>query len=368
LSPCPDAGLSCRLPLNLWPRLRNQIENPPGLIRFSAVTKQGIFLGDPFHIDRVWGPDERGRLRARLEISDQVWTPEQLEARPASLRDVEVVFSTWGMPHLLPAQLEALPSLKAVFYAAGSVRAFAEPLWERGITVFSAWTANGVPVAEFTLAHTLLALKQAWTHVRTLREARSPKAWAHLPMPGVYGATVGILSLGVIGQHVAGLLRPFDLRLRACDPFFDPAKARALGVELCSLEALFQECDVVTIHTPWLKETEGLVTGALIRSMKPGATLINTSRGAVVAEQEMIAVLRERPDLTAVLDVTHPEPPAEGSPLYTLPNVLLSPHIAGSCGMEVRRMAAWMAGEFENWLDGRPLHYAVTREMAARMA
>lgn len=346
----------------------NPIESFPHLIVFSSVSTRAIFLGDPSAIARVWGPEQRERLRARVEVPDRVWKAAELPAHAEELNDVEVVFSTWGMPRLEPEQLGALSGVKAVFYAAGTVRGFADPLWERGITVCSAWTANGVPVAEFTLAQIILALKQHWTHVRTLREARTPAAWTHLPMPGAYRATVGLLSLGVIGRRVVELLRALEVRVRAYDPFINPAEARALGVELASLESIFQESDVVSIHTPWLKETERLVTGGLIRSMKPGATLINTSRGAVVAEDEMIAVLRERADLTAVLDVTHPEPPVAGSPLYTLPNVLLSPHIAGSCGLEVRRMAEWMADEFEAWQQGRPLKYVVTREMAARMA
>jgi phosphoglycerate dehydrogenase-like enzyme len=111
-----------------------------------------------------------------------------------------------------------------------------------------------------------------------------------------------------------------------------------------------------------------MVTGNLLRSMKGGSTFINTSRGALVREAEMIEVLSERPDLTAVLDVTDPEPPVAGSPLYILPNVVLTPHIAGSRGAEVRRMADWMLDECGAWLSGHPVRYEVTRENLSRMA
>jgi len=125
---------------------------------------------------------------------------------------------------------------------------------------------------------------------------------------------------------------------------------------------------VVSLHTPWLPETVGMVTGAHLRSMKTDATFINTARGAIVREAEMIAALQERPDLTAVLDVTYPEPPEAGSPLYTLPNVILTPHIAGSMGRECQRMGRLMVDEFERYRAGEPLRWAISQEQAAVMA
>ena len=141
-----------------------------------------------------------------------------------------------------------------------------------------------------------------------------------------------------------------------------------MQVGLVSLEELFRECDVISVHAPWIPGTERMITGALIYSMKPGATLINTSRGAVIAEDEMIEALRRRPDLSAVLDVTFPEPPAEDSPLRSLPNVVLTPHIAGSMQGECARMGSWMADELRRFVDGVPLRYGITQAMLAKMA
>ncbi len=137
---------------------------------------------------------------------------------------------------------------------------------------------------------------------------------------------------------------------------------------MVSLDELFRRAEVVSMHTPWLKETEGLITGAHIASMKPYSTFINTSRGAVVCETEMLDVLKDRPDLVAVIDVTYPEPPAPDSPLYTLPNVILTPHIAGAIHDECRRMGQMMIAELERFLAGQPLKWAVTREQVAIMA
>ena len=102
--------------------------------------------------------------------------------------------------------------------------------------------------------------------------------------------------------------------------------------------------------------------------MKPFASLINTARGAVIAEPEMIEVLRARPDLQAVLDVTWPEPPAADSSLYDLPNVVLTPHIAGAVGLERNRLGRAMREDLERWLKGEPLVGEVTRERAATLA
>jgi phosphoglycerate dehydrogenase-like enzyme len=187
-------------------------------------------------------------------------------------------------------------------------------------------------------------------------------------VPGAYGSTVGIISLGMAGSRVAELLRSFEVKVLAYDPFVAQEKARSLNVEMCPLEEVFLRSDVVTLHTPWLKETEGMITGRHFASMRSGATFINTARGAVVREQEMIQVLKERPDLFAVLDVTWPEPPESDSALYSLPNVILTPHIAGAMGPECRRLGRYMVEELQRYVAGRPLRWAITREQARLLA
>jgi phosphoglycerate dehydrogenase-like enzyme len=187
-------------------------------------------------------------------------------------------------------------------------------------------------------------------------------------VPGGYCTKVGLVSLGAVGRATAQLLKPFEFKLLAYDPFLPPEHARELNVGLVSLEELFRECDVISLHAPWIPETERMITGKLIASMKEGATLINTSRGAIVAEDEMIEALTRRPDLSAVLDVTHPEPSAPDSPLRSLPNVVLTPHIAGSMQGECARMGSWMVDELRRYVSGEPLRHQVTRDMLTRLA
>jgi len=326
---------------------------------------RALFLcQEPAAIDRVYA-DRRERIAGLLPTCGRVLRAEELAEHAAALAGVEVVFSTWGMPLLSAAQLRLLPRLRAVLYAAGSVKGFAIPLLEHGVQVSSAWQANAVPVAEHTLAHILLALKQTLHWARAVRAGRGYHDLIRPPATtGAYGATVGVIGLGAIGRRVAELCRPFALRVIA----HDPAAGAADGIERVALDELMRRADVVSLHAPWIPATQGMITGALLRQMRPWSTFINTARGALVREDELITVLRERPDLQAVLDVTWPEPPPRASALYDLDNVLLTPHIAGSAGNELQRMADSMVDECARLLAGEPLTHAVTLAMLPTMA
>jgi phosphoglycerate dehydrogenase-like enzyme len=312
-------------------------------------------------------PAVLAEIRQWADFRWPVLNPEAWRDAGAALQEADVIFSTWGMPTLNADFLAGAPALKAVFYAAGTVKPFVtDASWDRGIVVSSAWVANGVPVAEYSVAAIVLSLKRFWHFSRLTRSENILSG--DIPVPGAFRTKVGLVSLGAIGRATARLLRPYDVTLLAYDPFLSGEQVDGLNIRLVSLEEIFRECDVVSLHSPWISETEGMITGKLIASMKNGATLINTSRGAVVNEGEMIAVLSSRPDLSAVLDVTYPEPPPMDSPLRSLPNVILTPHIAGSIQGECARMSSWMAAELRRYVFREPLHYAVTREMADRMA
>ncbi len=313
--------------------------------------------------------DDAGRARIN-EMCDVIAEPQDVDsiaANPDILNDVEVIFSGWGCPEMNAELLSHAPKLKALFYGAGTVKGVVTPeFWAKGIVLTSSWAANAVPVAEFALSEIIFSLKNGWMYVLGMKRDR--KYMERIDCAGGYKSTVAIISLGMIGRKLAVRLKEFDINVIAYDPFAKQEDAVELGVELVSLEDAFKRADVVSIHTPWLKETENLIGGALIRSMKERATLINTSRGAIINEPEMCAVLAERPDITAVLDVTHPEPPVDDSPLWTLPNVILTPHIAGSLCGECSRMGQYAIDECERFLKGEPLKFRLTEEMARRMA
>ncbi|HVM61345.1 MAG TPA: hydroxyacid dehydrogenase [Verrucomicrobiae bacterium] len=328
---------------------------------------KGLYILDKGAFELVYGAEEQREIAELVDIVAPLQTRESIARKPWLLAPADVIFSGWGAPVMDKAFLQASPRLQAVFYGAGSIRPITSAaFWERNIIITSASAANAVPVAEYTLGVILLSLKRFWSYAVATRKG---EGWADhtRSVPGGYRSTVGLVSVGVVARKVLELLAPFDIRRIVYCPFLTADEARQLRVERCSLPDVFKLADVVSIHTPKLTGTRGLVTGRHIASMKRGGTLINTARGAIIREQEMIDVLRQRRDLTAVLDVTDPEPPALDSPLLTLPNVVLTPHIAGSLGAECGRMGRCMVEELRRFVAGKPLKWQITAEAAARL-
>lgn len=179
---------------------------------------------------------------------------------------------------------------------------------------------------------------------------------------------MAFLGAGAIGRKVIELLKPFHLNIIVFDPFLSDTAAQDLGVQKASLEDAFQQGDVVFNHLANNPQTRGMLHGAHFALLQDHATFINTGRGATVVEPDLIAEMQKRPTLTALLDVTYPEPPDPDSAFYTLPNIYLTSHIAGSMNDEVNRMADYMTDEFLRWQAGEPLHYEVSLEIMDTMA
>ncbi|MCU9614841.1 hydroxyacid dehydrogenase [Caldibacillus lycopersici] len=325
---------------------------------------RAIYILDNF--DLIYGEAHK-EINERVDVYAPPQTKETIKNNPELLAEAEIIFSGWGCPKMDADFLQLAPKLQAVFYGAGSIKGIVtDAFWDRNIAITSAYEANAIPVVEFTVSQILFSLKRGWYFASQVKKMKSFSIGEKVP--GGYGATVGLISLGMIGRKVANFLKQFDCHVIAYDPFVSKQEAEELQVEMCELDDVFRRADVVSIHTPWIKETEGLITGNHLAAMKKNATLINTSRGAIIREQEMIAVLQERPDLYALLDVTYPEPPEPNSPLYILENVILTPHIAGSQASECLRMGAYMAEELKRYLDGEPLKWGISKEKVKIMA
>ncbi len=330
---------------------------------------RAVFVGDsPERIDAVYGDGRREILTQMMEFVPAILGPGDFEAHADALRDVEMVFSTWGMFPFEECHFALMPRLQAVFYAAGTVQHFATPFLDRGIHVMSAWAANAVPVAEFTLSQILLSCKGYFRNRRDFHGQGWRDSGPLFRGRGVYGERIALIGAGQVARHLIELLRPFQLEVVVYDPYLADGEAVKLGVKKVELDEAFRTAYVVSNHVPNLPATVGMFNKALFESMRPDATFINTGRGAQVVEDDLIEVLRRRPDLTALLDVTLPEPPVAGSPLWDLPNVHLSSHIAGSIGDEVVRLADYCIEAFRDWEAGKPLRYAVTPAMLETMA
>lgn len=309
-------------------------------------------------------------LIQEMTVNDgMVHTREQILSDPASYENVEIAFSGWGSPLLDRELLDALPGLRAYFYGAGSVRSFVtDAFWKRGIVLTSAYRANAIPVAEYTVSMAIVSLKRALHFNHAIRSGVNEHTREGIP--GVYrGSKVGVISLGAIGQLVSRKLVELNLDVFAYDPFaeanvFESCGARAVD----AMGWLFAHCDVISLHAPWLPETEGMITAEMFRSMRDGATFINTSRGMLVDESAMIEVFRDRPEIYGVIDVIRDESTYGSTLLGQLPNVFLTPHIAGSMGRECYRMGDYALEECRRYLNGEPQQHLLTRESAKRLA
>ena len=333
--------------------------------------KTSIFLGDA-RVFRIYHGDCFAALQKEADLEPTLYTKDDVLKDPQAFSKVENIFTTWGMPAFTEEEIRtALPSLKAVYYAAGSVRYFAAPFLSCGVRVHSAWAANAVPVAEYTTAQILLANKGFFKSCRLCSKERAlrdeAKRYAE-EKSGNFDASVGIIGAGMIGKMVIRALKSYDLKVLAYDKFLSKEELAALGAEKVTLDALFSRCDTISNHIANLPETVGMLRYEHFSRMKKNATFINTGRGAQVVEEDLLRALLEEPDRTAILDVTDPEPPFENSKLYNLPNVFLTPHIAGSSGNEVRRMGEFMLEEYRRGARNERFLYEVTPKMLETMA
>lgn len=331
--------------------------------------KKAVFLNGNFNtVKRVYGDkfiryiDEKFGLAVTAAVKD-------LAAYENELKDCEYAFSTWGMPVYSEAEiLRYLPSLKAVFYAAGAVKSFAAPFLNAGVKIFSARDANAVPVIETAVSQILLANK-GFYFLSALAKTDYKKAVAEREkFKGNYGAEVGLIGLGTISRGVAQRLKSHDVKVYMYSTYATDEEIIAAGAIPLPLDEIFARCDAISNHLADTPDTVKIMGAKQFGLMKPYSTFINTGRGAQVDECALKDKLTADPTVTAVLDVTYPEPPDFSNGLFSLPNVMLTPHSAGSSGEEVHRMAAYMVRECENFASGGETKCEITKEMLSRMA
>lgn len=333
-----------------------------------------LFAMRPDVAEAAFPPALRTRLDAVVEVDHGLVVTDF--ADPLALRALakaELLLTGWGCPVLDAAALDAAPNLRAVIHAAGSVKHHLGPdFWARGILASSAADANAYPVAQFTLSVILLAGKRTFAMARRYA-AGSYKESATLPHFGNVGRTVGVVGASRIGRLVLPMLAREGFRLLLADPTLGAAEAAALvpapwSVELVELDDLLRRSDVVTLHAPSLPQTHHLLDDRRLGLMREGSVLVNTARGALV---DTAALVRHcaAGRLDAFLDVTDPdEPLPPGHPLFLLPNVVVTPHLAGAMGTEVALLGEYAVGEAERFVAGLPLLGAVRADDLEKIA
>ncbi|MFD4603793.1 hydroxyacid dehydrogenase [Streptomyces sp. NPDC058464] len=315
---------------------------------------------NPEHLAELFPSAVLGRLRELVRIDPSLVVQDFASPDAvAALAEAEILVTGWGCPRLDATVLERAPRLRAVLHAAGSVRSLvSEACWQRGLLVSSAVRANALPVAEYTLAAILLAGKDVLGARERFRAEHRYPPTRDLVGLGNFGRRVGVIGASRVGRRVLELLRPFDLRVALYDPYVDEEQSAELGAVPLSLEGLLRGSDIVTVHAPDIPATYRMLDRERLAMIPDGGVLINTSRGALVDPEALTEELVSG-RLSAVLDVTEPEPLPADSPLYRLPNVFLTPHIAGSVGNELERLGRTVVEEVERLVAGALPAYTV---------
>ncbi|MFJ1808136.1 MULTISPECIES: hydroxyacid dehydrogenase [unclassified Streptomyces] len=328
-----------------------------------------LFAMDAVHLQGLFPPPVMARLRRLADVDPALVVQDFSDpAATAALSRADVLITGWGCPHIGAQVLEAAPRLRTVLHAAGSVRHLVgDPFWERGLTLSSAVQANALPVAEYTLAAILLAGKDAFGLRERFRTERAHPGPTEYAAVGNLGRRVGLIGASRVGRRVLELLRPFDLSVSLYDPYVDADEAADLGVVPLPLDELLRTSDIVSVHAPDIPQTRHMLSRERLALIPDGGVLINTSRGALVDQPALVEELT-RGRISAVLDVTDPEPLPAHSPLFSLPNVFLTPHIAGSLGNELARLGGTVVEELERVTTGLPLAHAVHRAGLANSA
>lgn len=330
-----------------------------------VLTKK-LQQGEKLRMSLKWFDEELGAVPCL--------TKEDVLNNPVKVENCEYIFSTWFMPEFTEEEVvRCFPNLKAIYYAAGTVKYFAEPFLKNDIRVFSAAIANGIPVAEYAASQIVLANKGYFQAQRGYkwpvwhRGYFKARGYAERKY-GNYGSKVGLLGCGAIGSKVVELLRPYKISVCVYDPYLSDERAFELNVKKVGIEEMFRTCDVVSNHLPDIPETRGVIDEALLSSMKPTATFINTGRGAQVNESALNKVLKKNPDMCALLDVSSHEPLWPWSPLYWRKNCFLTPHIAGSLSNEEERMVEYMVQAYRDTLEGKQNPCETSLELIAKQS
>ena len=329
--------------------------------------KAAFFVNNESTMERVYAFGRKEQVEALFEIYPHRITQDNFAEHAEALSDLDFIFSTWGMPVLTEADIEKMPRLKAVFYAAGTVKYFAEPFLKKGIPVISAADANGEFVADYAASQIQLAATGFFHNLRV--GPYNARAFHNRnDYTGLFAIRVGLIGAGLIGRRTIEKMRLPGIEICVYDPYLSEEEAEKLQVTKVSLEEIFSTCQVVSNHAPNIPSTYGMLRPCHFESMLPMSTFINTGRGRTVEEEGMLDVLEKRTDIVALLDVTYPEPPDENSRIFKLQNVYHTSHIAGSLGREVVHMADLCIEEAHRFLRGEPLQYSVSLEKLAIMA
>lgn len=298
--------------------------------------------------------------------------PGAIQHLMKNVGDVDCIVVSHGSPMISADVMNRAPNLKLIGELEGDRFAYridVETAWQRGIRVVDTTHGSSYPVAEWALALMLVSLRNAGAHFKRIisGDASQPTEKDFGYVHGeLTGKCVGLIGCGHIGRRLIKLLRPFEAAIRVHDPYLDSGMPDALGFVKTSLETILSDSDVIVCLAPLTPRTRGMIGQRELDMISPNSVFVNVSRGAIVDSDALIERLK-RGDIVAGLDVFDPEPIPPDSELIRLPNVFLSPHIAGLTAASWPRFFALMVDELERFFQGHdPLFELNPRSLANR--
>lgn len=323
-----------------------------------------LVLPSPSLRQRLFATEVEERLRG---LGDLTLNPEERNYSREELAEMipgfDAALTSWGSPQFTAEVVERADRLRVISHAAGTVKGIVTPaVFERGIAVCTGQPAMAISVAAMTVAMMEIMLRNVVNWAVAIREKEWFRPEGVAPARELNGKRVGIIGASLIGREVIRYLEPWDVELWIADPYLSDEDAEKLGAKKVSLEELMAECEVISLHAPSNEETRGMITRRHLESIKEGAVFINTARGAIIDHAALLDELRTG-RFSAALDVTDPEPLPQGHEMYSLPNVVFTPHISGGTPEMVRRQGEEAVRNLELFFAGRTPNRLVTAEM-----
>jgi len=320
----------------------------------------------PDLLAKLFPPQAMRRLRRFAEVS---LAEEKLTEQGIAgiIGDFDALVTSWGSPMITPELVSKARRLRIICHAAGSIRPYVCPeAFDAGITVTNAASAIAVSVAEATLCLILNGLRGFHVYDGLLRSGETERP-SLLPERELRSRIVGIVGAGEVGRRVIDLVRSFGCRILVFDPYKSQKQIHEMGAEPSSLERLFEECDVISLHAPNIPQNRHMIGRKLIRSMRDGALLVNTARGEIVDEEALIDELLDG-RIRAAIDVFERPVSEIASRLAECPNVILTPHVAGRTVDSRKRQGETVVEDLRLFFQGKKPRNVVTKDMLSWMA
>lgn len=268
-------------------------------------------------------------------------------------KDADVIVCGWGTVTFTKELVQKLPKLKIIAYTAGSMSSVVESdTFEGGVVALTGNYIFAKSVAEGCIAYILCALREIEKYMNIVRSG----GWIDdlFYNRGLLGKKVGLVGFGEIAKQLVEMLKPFDVEVLVNSGHLTKEEALKYGVKIATREEIFSECDIVSIHLALSEKTRGSIDRRLLSMLKPDSLLVNTARGGVIDQEAMTEMLSEK-RFWAALDVFCPEPPAADSPLRTLENTVVLPHMGGPTIDQREHIVMSFAKDLEAYKNGRPM-------------